>query len=243
MEKLQAAIENARQRRAASGTTSPSGSGVGRSQQTVESSSASELWGSIKEITVSPKLARRSRLFLDGRSAEATHFDKLRTKIIQQCRDNGWRRVLVTSATKGCGKTTTCANLATSFARQTDRRLMVLDLDMRRPDLKRALGISQPKGFSEVLEGKVAFEEQAVRLGESVIVSANQNVHPNPGQLILQDKTTDILNDIDQRFSPDIIIFDTPPLLSTDDTLGLVKQVDCAIIIAGAEMSTVPQVD
>lgn len=240
MEKLQAAIEKARQRReAAAGTQSASGSRMA----SAEPAPAADLWAAIPEHTVPAKIARRNRLFLDGRSAEASHFDKLRTKLIQQCRDNGWRRVLVTSATKGCGKTTTCANLAASFARQKDRRVMVFDMDLRRPDLRRPFGMSKPHGFSDVLEGTAPFEETAIRIGSSVIVSANQSVHPNPGQIILQDKTARIIEDIENRYQPDVMLFDTPPMLSADDVLGLVKHMDCAIIVAGSEMSTIKQID
>ncbi|MDU8942573.1 tyrosine-protein kinase family protein [Ovoidimarina sediminis] len=242
MEKLQAAIEKARQRREATAAATGKSPAEARSASRAEEPGG-DVWQAIPEHTVAAKTARRNRLFLDGRTAEASYFDKLRTKLIQQCRDNQWRRVLVTSATKGCGKTTTCANLAASFARQKDRRVMVFDMDMRRPDLRRPFGISNSHGFSDVLEGSVPFEETAVRLGASVIISANQSVHPNPSQIILQDQTARVIDEIEARYRPDVMLFDTPPMLSADDTLGLVKHMDCAIIVAGAEMSTIAQVD
>ncbi len=243
MDRLRAAMRTSHQRFQPGDTAPADWTGAHDASERSYPVGARGSWEEIQRLRISQDLARERRLFLDGQSSEAIHFDKLRTKVIQRCRDNGWRRILVTSATMGCGKTTTCANLAASFARQTDWKLVVADMDMRRPALGRVLGVTQSHGFSDVLDGAVTFEKQAVRLGSSVIAAPNRRAHSNPAQLILQTRTSEILDTIDRRYNPDIMMFDTPPLLSTDDALGLVRQVDCALIVAGAETSTVAEID
>lgn len=238
MEKLQAAIEKARERR-----QDVSGQAPRTARRAVSPAAARSAWDAIPEIQIAAKVARRNRIYISGNTIEAGYYDRLRTKILQQCKDHGWRRLLVTSPTKSCGKTTTCANLAASFARQSDRHMMLFDMDMRRPELARAIGHRHGPGLADLFEGKTTFEEQAVRLGQTVILSANQRSHPNPSQILLQDRTPAILDELQARYQPDLMVFDTPPMLATDDTMALSKYVDCAVIVVAAETSTTQHVD
>ena len=185
----------------------------------------------------------RARIFTEPSMREAVQFDRLRTKVLQQCRENGWRRILLTSATRGCGKTTTCLNLAASFNRQKDRRLMLLEFDMRRPEMSRLLRHRLKAGLGDVLDHRVAFEDQAVRFGENVIIAMNRGPHPNPAQSILADSTAEMLDQIEARYAPDYMLFDTPPLLAADDTTALMRLVDCVILMASAERTTTAQID
>jgi len=249
MEKLQAAIEKARERREAIAATAPP-KPKGRQteagstpQPDVSAMESPGTWDAIEMHEVPSRIMRRNRLYFQSNSLEAGYYDRLRTKVLQQCRDNGWKRIAVTSATKGCGKTTTCANLAASFTRQRDRSMLLFDMDMRRPELARTLGFKATRGFSDVLEDKATFEESAIRLSSNVAISPNARANANPAQLILQDRTPEILDEIEARFDPDLMVFDTPPVLSTDDTVALLRHVDCAVIIAAAETTTTKHVD
>jgi capsular exopolysaccharide synthesis family protein len=235
MERLQAAIEKARIQRASTRPATP--------QSSVSKSAPANIWTELPELIVDEKALVKKRVFFGGSSLEASYFDKLRTKILQLCSDNGWTRIVITSPTKGCGKTTTSCNLAASFSRQRDRKLMLFDMDMRRPEMARTLGMDPGAGFSDVLEGKAEIENVAKRLKSNVVIAANLGPHPNPAQLILQDQTPQILDEIQARYSPDIMLFDAPPLMATDETSAMLKFMDCAILVAAAEMTTMDQVD
>lgn len=242
MERLQAAIEKAREKRTSDETVVREGVGA-RNRDAAPSSAIDEAWEALPLQEISDRHARRNRLFLEPGKQQTIYFDRLRTKVLQICRDNGWRRIVVTSATAGCGKTTVSCNLAASFTRQRDRRVVALDLDMRRPGMAKVLGHRASEGFSEVLEDRVDFGSCAFRLGPSVAVCANQRQHPNPAQLLLQDRTPEILDELQERYAPDLMVFDTPPLLAADDTVAFLKHVDCALIVAAAESSTTEDVD
>ena len=265
MEKLQAAVERARKQRETQGVSpapqapriqKPAAAagaangtaikGIARpADQTAGQPAPAPAgdWDAFPEHTTSDRAALRRRIFVDGRSKQTAYFDKLRTKIMQICRDNDWRRIAITSATKGCGKTTIACNLAASFTRQKDRRLILLDADMRRPELANQFGHRATQGLAEMLDGRAAFSDVAFRLGHNVLVAANYAPHPNPAQLLLQDRTPEILSEIEATYAPDLVIFDTPPLLATDDTLAILKHVDCALIVAAAERTTTSEVD
>ncbi len=237
MEKLQAAIERARERRQAE---APKKAGrVYRGPAVLDPG----LWDALPRLETPTRTLLRNRVFVDNKTREATYFDKLRTKILQQCKDHGWKRLLITSATAGCGKTTTSCNLAASFARQRDRRILVHELDMRRPEMARIFGHRASAGIADVLDGTAAFEDIAVRFADNVILSMNQGPHQNPSQILLRDSTPAILDEIESRYRPDVTIVDSPPLLATDDTQTILKFVDCALIIAAAEKTTTSEID
>jgi Mrp family chromosome partitioning ATPase len=178
-----------------------------------------------------------------GGGAEANAVDMLRTRIVQLMRQNGWKRLAVTSPDKSAGKSTTCCNLLASLSRQTDRRTMLFDLDLRRPALASILGHKGELSFAAVLAGEVPFEKQAVRFSEMSAVSMNYRPERNPSELLLSDRTASVLAQIEKTYQPDIMIFDMPPMLVTDDALAFLKNVDCAMIVAGAESTTIDQID
>ena len=237
MEKLQAAIEKARANRGSAPATRA------RTSNAQRQSTDEDIWDALPRMKWSEAELKRKRVFSSGDSREAAGYDLLRTKILQLCRENEWKRVVVTSPTKSCGKTTTCANIAASLSRQSDRRTMLMDLDMRRPGLANMMSQTGEHSFSSVLEGKVPYEDQARLFSSNVAVSMNYHVAPNPSKLIMQDSTARILAGIEQTFQPDLMIFDCPPMLATDDTLAFLKNVDCALIVAAAEKTTIDEVD
>jgi Mrp family chromosome partitioning ATPase len=189
---------------------------------------------------------RRSRIPVDSNDPGFPVIDLMRTKVIQQVRANGWKRLLITSPTPGCGKTTLTCALALSFARQRDFHVVFCEIDLRRPAMAATLGYRPPEprqGFSDVLDRRSAFRDEAVRIGASVALTMNQAPVRNPSALILGNQVGDVIADIEARYRPDLMIFDSPPMLASDDTLGFLQHVDSALIIAAAELTTVQQVD
>ena len=188
------------------------------------------------------ELARRRVVSLQG-GPNATDFDLLRTKVLLTMRKNGWKRIAITSPTAGCGKTTTAANLALGFTRQPDKSVILLEMDMRRPSLAKTLGFTPEFDVSDLLNGRVDFVRQAVRAGDNVALSVNASATKDTSQLLMRDTTSAQIDTIEGTYQPDLMIFDMPPMLMSDDTTAFLKNVDCALLIAGAESTTVSQVD
>lgn len=200
-------------------------------------------WAALKQISVPTAATLSGRLVaIEGR-AEAAPYDMLRTRILQQARKNNWRRVALVSPDSGCGKSTTVGNLAFSFARQNDIRTVVLDLDLRRSGLTALLRQNVPSTFADILEGRTAFADHGLRYGENVLFGLNGKPVRNPAELLQSQAVTDWLAEIEASYSPDIMLFDLPPLTGSDDNVGFLKNVDCAIIIIEAERTTRDQID
>ena len=252
MERLQAALEKARAQREGRDTGSAPSARIaspspsprpGAHVAQAKSVPAPGVWESIPIPTWDRATLARNRIVAFGGGADAGAVDMLRTRVVQLMRQNGWRRVAVTSPDKSAGKSTTCANLLVSLSRQTDRRTILFDLDLRRPALSDILGHKGEHSVTDVLEGRVPFEKQAVRFSESAAVSMTYRPERNPTEILLSDQAAETLRQIEKTFSPDIMIFDMPPMLVTDDALAFLKNVDCAIIVAGAESTTIDQID
>ncbi|GHD98551.1 hypothetical protein U879_08600 [Defluviimonas sp. 20V17] len=202
------------------------------------------LWTALHEIPIGNALARKMRLSALMGSEFAAPYDILRTRVLRQMRAEGWKRLAVTSPNKACGKTTVSLNLALAMARQADLRVMLLDFDLRRPSLARLLG--QQAGshdLAALLAGTRDFSEHAVRFGPNLAIGLNRRPVPHSAETLLGSSTASTLDDIESRFKPDVIIFDTAPMMGNDDNLAFLGQVDCALLVAAADSTSARQVD
>jgi len=238
MERLQAAIEKARARRQEAAPAPAAPRPEAAAPAGVEAS-----WAALSPFDVQPGEFRRHRLVAFESGPEAGPYDMLRTRILQQALKHGWRRVAVVSPHAGCGKTTTVANLVFSFSRQRDLRCIVLDLDLRRIGLGKVMGQKRPQGMADVLERRLPFAQHALRYGSNVALGLNNAPARNPSELLQSQQTRDVLAEIEAAYQPGLTIFDMPPLMSSDDNYGFLKNVDSALILAEAERTTIEQID
>lgn len=168
----------------------------------------------------------------------------LRTKVLQMMRDKGWTRLAVTSPNASCGKTTLSLCLAYSIARQPEQRVAVIEMDLRRPNVAATLGL--PRGaaqFSKVLEGREPAQDHLVKISENILVGANHTSARHPSELLQSDTMRDALKTLEETYKPTIVIFDMPPMLVSDDMMGFADNVDCALLVAAAESTTISEVD
>lgn len=242
MERIQSAIEKAREARA----DQPSG----KTQEVVEGAGKPpvadvlDYWLALEDLPLKPRALKNSRILTSEGGADAAPFDMLRTRVLQQMRANNWRRLAITSPTSGCGKTTTCCNLAFSLARQADLRTVVIEIDMRRPALAKVLGQKRCKHqFAKVLAGTAVPQEHMFRYGSNLCFGTNHAPQLNPSELLQSATTKAALENIEKTLDPAIMIFDTAPLLASDDTIGFLEQVDCVLLVAEAESTTIDEID
>jgi len=243
MEKLQAALEKAReQRNAEIGGLSPSKTRRARDAGAADQE-LNALWNSLPELQIDRNRLQKRKLVFSEAGRLATPFDMLRTKVLQIVSTNGWKRIAVTSPSPGCGKTTTAANLAFSLGRQQDLRIILFDMDMRRPALAKTLMQKGIHNTFDVLERRLPLDQQAQRVGSNLIISMNFNAMRDPADLFLRQRTGDIMDEIEAEYKPDLMVFDMPPMLINDDTSAFLKHVDASLIVVEAGVSTIDQVD
>ncbi|MBA3908675.1 MAG: chromosome partitioning protein [Rhodobacter sp.] len=237
MDRIQNAIAKAR----ASRDGSITGHRAGKANLP-QPSKAGVDWSTLTELRLSPTVLDDNRLVAHRSGPDSTVFDLMRINLVRQLQEHRWTRVAITSPGVGCGKTTVALNLAFSLARLTDIRVMVLELDFRRPTMLRAFGLNRRQNFAGVLAGIEQPEDQITRWGRNLAFGLNSAQVPNSAELLSSDLAADIVDVIEDSFRPDVMLFDMPPMNVGDDTLAFVDQVDCALMIAAAEETPISQI-
>jgi succinoglycan biosynthesis transport protein ExoP len=193
----------------------------------------------IAQITDAPLLAAiastskqdRNRLVdaSDARSARGEAFRLLRTNLqfLDSAKES--RSFVLTSANQGEGKTTTVSNLAVTIA-DTDTRVVLIDADLRRPQVHRQFGIDGSVGLTDVLIGSVALDDALQQWGggDLAILPAG-TIPPNPSELLQSADMIQLLDLLGTRF--DIILLDTPPVVPVADAAILAARSSGAIMV------------
>ena len=236
MERIQSAIAKARESRGDRPGAEPR-------RQAETSSPRSEAWAAVPAVDLDRRRLKENRIVALGGGPDVTAFDILRTRTVQQMRPKSWTRLAITSPTSGCGKSMIAANLALSLTRQPETSVILVEMDMRRPALSQTLGLEVRHSVADLLTGHGQVKDNAVRVGDNLIVATSHAPAQNPSDLLQSASIGQFLADLDARFAPSFIIFDTPPLLVNDDTLAFLGHVDCALLVAGAETTSIKEVD
>lgn len=178
----------------------------------------------------------------DGAEGHSSHYDMLRTQVLQRMEAASQNVIAITSPRSGCGKTVTGINLAMSIARQIEQGVLLVDLDLRKPHVARYLGLEPTAGIGDVIAGKCSPPDAMLvpdLCGHRLTVLATPNSVSNPTEQIVSSSMKAIVSGLrkDPRYR--LIIFDLPPMLSSDDFLAFLPQVDAALLIASAGETTI----
>ena len=148
------------------------------------------------------------------------------------------RTFVVTSSLASEGKTTTAINIASSLAEIGDRVLLI-DGDLRRPQVARYLGIDGSVGLTTLLIGLAQPADVIQRYGSSGLhVLPSGQVPPNPTELLGSDAMGSLLETVNGRY--DTVIIDAAPLLPVADGAILAARTQGALVVAACGESTVP---
>ncbi|WMT92842.1 CpsD/CapB family tyrosine-protein kinase [Pelagibacterium sp. H642] len=203
-----------------------------------------KMWSELQGFQISRRQASRSRLILDGEnSANRAVFDMLRTKIAHLLRQNGWKSLAISSPGPGCGKTTLAMNLALGLARQANYRVVLVDLDLRRPSIAHRLGLSEEWSLIQFLRRKSPLDQSFVRFEANLAVAPNTHAVPDASEVLQDPLTGAVLADMREWLKPDVIIYDIPPMLTTDDLMAFLPWVESVLLVAAAEATTLNEID
>jgi capsular exopolysaccharide synthesis family protein len=147
----------------------------------------------------------------------------------------GPKTIAITSTISGEGKTFIAINLGAILA-FLNKRVVVRDLDMRRPRLSKIFNVPNDKGMSTILINKHTIEEclHETEVGNLKFITSGP-IPPNPAELILSQKLKDVVEELKKSY--DYILFDTPPLGLVTDGLEVIKSADFPIYILRADYS------
>ena len=232
MERIKQALERARAER--QGQTTP----VARvSSPGVASSPAEPVeisYTQTRNAELSDLHLRKHRIVANlENSPFADAYKLLRTQVLQRLKENDWNVLAVTSPGVGEGKTVTALNLAASLAMEIDRTVLLIDANLRNPNLHEHLGIDCQAGLSDYLLDDTPLSELFVHpkgIDHLTILPGGQALQ-NSSELLNSPKMTRLVEEVKSRYPERIVIFDLPPVLTAADALAFSPYVDATLLV------------
>lgn len=170
----------------------------------------------------------------------AEQFRTLRARLDSLAAQRPIKSIAMTSALSGEGKTTSAVNLALVSSLGVERRILLVDCDLRKPKIHRALGLRPEAGLAEVLLGQATLDKAIVRVeGTQLDVLAVRAMPPNPSELLSSPAMRALMEQLVQRY--DLVLLDTPAMLALPDAKTLSEMTDGIVMIVRADVT--PQDD
>ena len=169
---------------------------------------------------------------LDPTSPAAEAYRTLRTNLFYAFVDNPPKVIVFTSPNSGEGKSTTCANLGVMMA-QADKKVLLLDCDLRRPTLHNLFGLRNFRGMVDVLVGERSLQEVWQEPVPGLKVVPVGTIPPNPAELLASRRFSEFLSQVRQEF--DYILVDSPPIGRVSDPAILAMQGDGVLLVLDAQ--------
>lgn len=162
-----------------------------------------------------------------------------RTNIVYSIIKKGCKKVAFTSSNKGEGKTVTSINVAIALAQQVNTRVLIVDCDLRRPQVHNVLSIAPSPGITNYLNGECTMEEAIRKTNvENLYAVTYGAVPPNPSELLACDDMHDFIKSVEKDF--DFVIFDNPPVGVVVDSIPIIKQSDGVVLVVKHNQTTYP---
>ena len=173
---------------------------------------------------------RNVGILTQPKSQFAEAFRSLRTSLLLSNTGHPPKCIVLTSATPSEGKTTAASNLAAILA-QRDTRVLLIDGDLRRPNIHHRFGLNGKIGLTTVLTGATKLEDTVQRVPEipNLDILPSGPVPPFPTEMLSSEAMDTILKRCGELY--DYIVIDSPPILSVTDGVILARQADAVVLV------------
>ncbi len=173
---------------------------------------------------------RNINVLTQPKSQFAESFRSLRTSLLLSTAGHHPKYLLFTSATPSEGKTTTASNLACVLAQGT-QKVLLIDADLRRPNVHHRFGLNGRTGLTTVLTGATTLEETMQPVAEvpHLMVLPAGPVPPFPTEMLSSDAMQQLLKRCGEMF--DFVVIDSPPILSVTDGVILARDSDAVVLV------------
>ena len=247
MESIRQAVERARNLAAPSVQQSSARYHAPEEKPQFPLGAANGIQPEIQEVVLNNAHLQANRIVAQNVADPLTRsFDMLRTQVLQAMDAKDSKILAITSPTQACGKTVTALNLALSIARQPERSALLVDLDFQKPKVAASLGIKLvDDGALGVLEGRTSLSKAVIpaRAGNQRLMVLPTKQSSGSSELMASRAMAAMLQDLRNEFRSYITIVDLPPILSSDDVIAILPQIDCVLLVVAVGTSTVAQIE
>ena len=174
---------------------------------------------------------------LDAGTIPGEQFRFLRARLGLLQRQQGFKKLLITSSVPEEGKTFVACCLAGILAQEQGKRVLLIDADLRKPRTAKVLGLereSELGGLSQILQNKHTLKESLIKLsGMELFYLPPGEIPQNPSELLASSSLENLIRETAQLF--DWVIIDSPPVLNVADPAYLAPHCDTVLLVVRAE--------
>ena len=164
-------------------------------------------------------------------STVSEQYRKLRTSIDFSSFNSHMKVINLTSTYPGEGKTITCLNLATVYA-QTKKKVLLIDMDLRKPKIHRAFKLPNVGGVSDYVMNDHSIHENVDKIDTNLDVLVAGEKVPFPAEVLVSEKIKEMMEEIREIY--DIVIIDCPPMTAVADASIISNFCDGTVFVTGS---------
>jgi protein-tyrosine kinase len=177
-------------------------------------------------------LLRNHCVCFQSNAKELEHYKVLRTKIQMLTKLKNHSTMMITSTGESEGKTLTSVNLAMVFAQTFNQTVLLVDADLRRQSVHRALGIKSKHGLTDYLLNEVPLKELFIWPGiEQLTLISGGRSALNSAELLSSPRMKGLVEELKTSYTDRFIIFDSAPVMAGADAMALAAHVDCILML------------
>lgn len=166
------------------------------------------------------------------KSFETEAYRTIRSNIVFSDVDNKIKTILFTSTKQNEGKSTLTSNIAYSFSKLENCKVLVVDMDLRNPTVHKIFEVSNTYGLMDNLKNDRTLEKCVHKIEENIHVLPTGALPPNPTEVLSSKKVADFLKNIKDYYN--YIFIDAPPVGVVSDATVISKNVDGVMYVVGA---------
>lgn len=242
MERIEKALEKAReQRKAVTGEDSHHAKKAPSAGQ----SSGRVSYEKTKVRPVAPESLREKRIVAgSAHDSEADLFRMLRAQVLQRLSATDGRTFGISSPNPEEGKTFVAVNLAISLAMDINHTVLLVDLDLRRPSVADYFDLKVDQGLSDYLFNRAELSDCLVNPGieRLVLLPVGKALH-NSSETLASPRMMTLAQELKEKYPDRIVIYDLPPLLTSDDTMVFLPHIDATLLVVQEGSTCVDDID
>lgn len=172
--------------------------------------------------------------FKEPKSPIAEAYRTIRTNIQFSKIDKDIKTILVTSSKQNEGKSTVSTNLAVSFAALEDKKVLIIDGDLRNPSVHKYFNISNAHGLTDVITGQKTLQQVVQMTGiDNLQILTTGKMPPNPAEMLESKKMKEFVERLKEYY--DYIFIDSPPIGIITDAGVIANYADATILVVGSK--------
>ena len=186
-----------------------------------------------QKFTASQDVLSNNRVINGSENSEVVAaYKMLRTQLLQKLNENQWNALALTSPASRSGCSLTSINLAISLAMEVRHTVLLVDFNLRKPGLHKLFGFEPKYGLSDYLLNDTPLEEILVNPGyEGVVMLPGNQPLLNSSETLSSPKLVQLVEELKNRYPSRIVLFDLPPILSSDDALAFSPYTDAFLMV------------